>query len=316
MRQREDPVCDNRLPNRTRRSLTACFDFSNRRDDPSIIVRSIATQIKTLLSDPCNGHPKRAPSTIVIDGLDECEGESIQIEILRAIGESTFNHFNPFRFIIASRPEPHIREMFDSPVYAGQCRSLNVEKSFDDVCKYLCDEFSRNHREHRTMANIPLPWPLPYVLDDLVRSSSGHFIYAATIIKFIDDRNYRSTQRLAVLQSGTEAGTRSAFDALDQLYMTVLEASPRQAELVPILCAIANFDLRVVDIDELLELTDGDAHLLLQGLHSVFLVSHMYPYTISSHHASFLDFLNNHRRSQRWFGASDASGPLFSRVMQ
>ncbi|KAF7334888.1 hypothetical protein MSAN_02358500 [Mycena sanguinolenta] len=47
----------------------------------------------------------------------------------------------------------------------------SMEQSFVDVKKYLSDECSRIHRQHRTMAKIPLPWPDPNVLEELVKNS-------------------------------------------------------------------------------------------------------------------------------------------------
>ncbi|KAJ7196329.1 hypothetical protein B0H12DRAFT_965411, partial [Mycena haematopus] len=232
------------------------------------------------------------PVPILIDGLDECEGHGIQEEILRAIRNSSYEQPIPLRFIVASRPEPHIREVFDSPLYIGNYRSFNVEQSFADVHKYLGDEFSRIHREHHTMGAIPSPWPSHDVLWELVRKSSGYFVYASTIIKFVDDKNYRPTERLAVVQDGT--GSTSAFDALDQLYLAILLPAP------PILCAITNFDLSVGKIDQLFGLADSDTQLLLRGLHSVLDIPSNDNRIISSHHASFLDFLNNPDRSQNF----------------
>ncbi|KAJ6489995.1 hypothetical protein C8R45DRAFT_201312 [Mycena sanguinolenta] len=271
--------------------------------NPSITELSIATQMKTLISDPWGAHTDLDSITVLIDGLDECDRHDIQEEILRAILNSSFKHTVPLRFIVASRPEPHIREMFDSTLYFGHHRSLNVEQSFEDVRKYLRDEFARIHRDHCTMVGIPLPWPSCDQLEDLVDKSSGHFIYAATIIKFIDDKNYRPTQRLAIVLDGGH-GSELAFDALDQLYMTILASAPRQAELAPILCAIANFDLTAADIDQLFGLADGETRLLLRGLHSVLQVPSDNDYSIHSHHASFLDFLNNHCRSHHFYVGS------------
>ncbi|KAF7372714.1 NACHT domain-containing protein [Mycena sanguinolenta] len=264
--------------------------------DPSVVVQSIATQMKTLISDPCRGHRDRDCVPILIDGLDECDGQATQTEILRTICDSSSNHANPLRFVIASRPEPHIREMFDSPSYVGICRLFNVEQSFDDVRKYLHDEFSRIHREHSTMTTIPLPWPSPDVLERLVWKSSGHFIYAATIIRFIDDEYYRPTERLATVL-GDSQGSEAAFDALDQLYMAILCSSPSQSELVPILCAIVNFDLNIWTIDLVLEYADKETRLLLRGLHSLLNIPPDDGEPISLHHASFSDFLDNPGRS-------------------
>ncbi|KAF7334895.1 putative nwd2 protein [Mycena sanguinolenta] len=276
-------------------------------NDPSIVVRSIAIQIKTLISDPCRSyvHENCDPVVILIDGLDECEGQEVQEEILHAIQHSS-KHPIHLRFILASRPEAHIREVFNSAVYAGSYRSFNVEQSFEDVRKYLRDEFLRIHREHRTMAKIPVPWPSWDVLEQLVDNSSGHFIYAATIIKFIDDKNYRPTERLEVVQNPNSSGLESAFDTLDQLYMTILHSAQRQSELIPILCAISYFQLVASDIDQLFELAEGETRLLLRGLHSLLDVPSESEdnaddgydkHSISLHHASFGDFLRNPDRS-------------------
>ncbi|KAF7372807.1 NACHT domain-containing protein [Mycena sanguinolenta] len=267
-------------------------------EDPSVVARSITTQMRKLISHPSRSHRHRDAVVIIIDGLDECEGHSVQEEILEAIRRSS-KHSIPFRFIIASRPEPHIRHVFDSQSYSERYRAFNVEQSFHDVRKYFSDEFLRIHREHCTMAKIPLPWPLPQVLAELVRKSSGHFIYPVTIIKFIDDKNYRPTQRLAMVLGNSSQG--SPFGALDQLYMDILGSAPRQSELVPILCAIANFHLTAVEIDRLFEFAEGETRLLLRGLHSVLQVPSEDNQYISTHHASFLDFLNDHSRSNNFY---------------
>ncbi|KAJ6489990.1 hypothetical protein C8R45DRAFT_201243 [Mycena sanguinolenta] len=274
-------------------------------DDPSVVARSLETQMRKLISKPSRSHQNRDPVAILIDGLDECEGHSIQEDILRAIRKSS-KHAIPLRFIVASRPEPHIRETFHSPSYSGRYRSLNVEQSFHDVRKYLRDGFSRIHRGHHTMKKVPSPWPAVDILENLVKRSSGYFIYAATIIKFIDDKNYRPTQRLAVVHDGNKAASGSAFDALDQLYMAILGSTPRQAELIPILCAIANFDLTVAEIDQLFELPDGETQLVLRGLHSVLQVPSDDKGVVQSHHASLWDFLDNRSRSHNFYvGALD-----------
>ncbi|KAJ6479126.1 hypothetical protein C8R45DRAFT_933905 [Mycena sanguinolenta] len=149
------------------------------------------------------------------------------------------------------------------------------------------------------MANIPSPWPTPDILEKLVQNSSGHFIYAATIIKFIDDKNYWPMQRLAVVQHANIPGSESAFDTLDQLYMTILSSTLRQSQLIPILCAIVHFKLAAGDIDKLFGLAEGETRLLLRSLHSVLDVpsEDEDEDPIASHHASFVDFLRNPDRS-------------------
>ncbi|KAF7372954.1 putative nwd2 protein [Mycena sanguinolenta] len=264
--------------------------------NPSIIGRSIETQMQQLISEPCRAHENRHSLVIVIDGLDECDGHAFQGEILRAILNPSSNHAIFLRFIIASRPEPQISKMFPLPDHSCNYRRFNVEQSFDDVHKYLRDEFSRIHRDHSTMAKIPSPWPEPSVLEKLVRKSSGYFIYASTIIKFIGDENFRPTVRLEVVQNTNGPGSELAYDALDQLYMTILCSVPRQSELIPILCAIFKFGWCSKELDKVFRLAKGEALLLLRGLHSVLKIRSSKD-EISSHHASFVDFLKHPDRS-------------------
>ncbi|KAF7372932.1 putative nwd2 protein [Mycena sanguinolenta] len=265
-------------------------------NDPSIVGQCITSQMQNLISGPCHSHEHRDPGAILIDGLDECEGHNFQQEILRAIRSTSSDHLISPRFIVASRPEPHIRELFNTPLYSGHYCSFNVEQSFHDVRKYLSDEFARIHREHDTMARIQSPWPSEYILEELVRKSSGYFIYASTIIKFIDDKNYRPTQQLAMVQDTTTTGSESAFNTLDQLYLTILTSAHRQSELIPILSVIVNFQLAPHNIDRLLGFEEGETWLRLRNLHSVLnMPSDMD--IIRSHHASFLDFLDNPDRS-------------------
>ncbi|KAJ6467887.1 hypothetical protein C8R45DRAFT_909687 [Mycena sanguinolenta] len=273
-------------------------------EDPSILARSLQLQLQKLICEPAQLHlvnESQRPIIIVIDGLDECESQQIQEEILRALRNSISQYHLPYRFVIASRPEAHICEVFESSLYRDGYRLFNVEQSFEDVRKYLQDEFSRIQREHRTMVTIPSPWPSPEIFEQLVSKSSGYFIYASTVIKFVDDKNYRPTDRLAVVQDVTSS--ESAFDALDQLYMKILSSIPRQTQLLPLLCAIANFDFRPDTLDRLVGLDNGDARLLLRGLHSVLWIPEEdddYG-RIDSHHASFFDFLNNPMRSGAFY---------------
>ncbi|KAF9041151.1 hypothetical protein BDP27DRAFT_1347384 [Rhodocollybia butyracea] len=272
--------------------------------DPSVVARSIETQLRMLISEPCRMRPNENPLMILIDGLDECQDQSVHLEILRAIRNSFTGHPLPLRFIIASRPEAHIQEMFESSAYQGVYQPFNVWESFDDIRKYLLDEFARIHCEHRqTMSTIPLPWPVPKVLDKLVSRSSGYFIYASTIIKFVDDKNYRPTERLAIVMQD-QIESESPFDILDQLYINILSTVPisKHHKLIQILCALVNFDITAHDVDQLLGLEIGDTRLFLRSLHSIIdapLFHHHHFFT--NQHASFYDFLRDPKRSQDFY---------------
>ncbi|KAJ6573607.1 hypothetical protein B0H10DRAFT_2237055 [Mycena sp. CBHHK59/15] len=176
-------------------------------DNPSVVGRSMDVQIRELILEPCRSLANFQSCIIMIDGLDECEGLHIQQEILRLIGDSFHELASPLRFLIASRPEPHIREVFDGESFHGFYCTFNVEKSFDDVQTYFRTEFARIHCEHReTMATVPGPWPSEELIHRLVDKSSGYFIYASTVIGFIDDKTFGQRsgwQQLKVLLGAT-----------------------------------------------------------------------------------------------------------------
>jgi hypothetical protein len=169
-----------------------------------------------------------------------------------------------------------------------------------DVKKYFNDQFARIHCEHQhTMAHIPAPWPPANVVESLVEKSSGYFVYASTIIRFIDDKNFRPTERLVAVSSLTPADSEAPFEALDQLYIQILSEVPIQfrPKLLDILqcMIISRFTWNALQIDRLLELQTGDTQLILRCLHS--LLNMGGNGGISVHHASFLDFLKNPQRS-------------------
>ncbi|KAJ7660598.1 hypothetical protein B0H17DRAFT_954075, partial [Mycena rosella] len=191
--------------------------------DPSVVGRGMDVQLYSLIVEPCKLLRDPAPLILLIDGLDECEGLNVQQEILRLIAFIAHNRSLRLKFLIASRPEAHIREEFEEDSFQELYDSVNVEQSFDDIRKYLRDEFTRIHREHQhTMGNIPTPWPSTETLNHLVRKSSGYFIYASTIIRFIDDKGFRPTKRLESIQNLSSGDSDSPFAALDQLYLQIL----------------------------------------------------------------------------------------------
>ncbi|KAJ7351477.1 hypothetical protein DFH08DRAFT_694477, partial [Mycena albidolilacea] len=132
----------------------------------------------------------------------------------------------------------------------------------------------------------------------LIEKSSGYFIYASTVIKFIDDKDFRPTERLAdvIHWQNLPIYSDRPFEALDQLYAQILCAAPARSRLIRILCVLDNFpDISLREIDHLLQLNPGDARLSLRRLHSIFNVPSNGD--ISVYHASIRDFLGDPTRS-------------------
>ncbi|KAJ7239710.1 hypothetical protein C8J57DRAFT_1727302 [Mycena rebaudengoi] len=271
-------------------------------DDPSVVEETIDAQLHQLLGEPFQSLTDCPPLILLIDGLDECYNESTQQEIIRLIRGSVAVHreFRAFRFLVASRPEAHIRETFEDHSLNGILDSIHIKRSFEDIWTYFLGEFARIHREHRTMVDVPTPWPSFEILANLVDKSSGYFVYASTVIKFIDDRDFHPTQRLTIIQNLSPSEFDVPFAALDQLYTQILSDVPAQFRSIlrDILQStiVANLQITPVQLERLFDLEPGEVQLILRRLHSVLDVPSNSG-TISVFHASFSDFLQDERRS-------------------
>jgi hypothetical protein len=152
------------------------------------------------------------------------------------------------------------------------------------------------------MQKIPTPWPSPEILEILAEKSSGHFIYASTVIKFVDDEYSRPSQQLDIITRNlVPHETESPFEALDQLYIQILSGVPARyhPHLCEILCVIMHYpnSIALRDIDDLLGLEPSQVALILRPLHSILKVPSDDYSWIHVHHASFRDFLDSHGRS-------------------
>ncbi|KAJ7476516.1 hypothetical protein FB451DRAFT_245081 [Mycena latifolia] len=276
-------------------------------EDPSVIGRCIGVQLKQLIVEPCLSLKAWThPVIIAIDGLDECEGQDVQEEILRVLDESFREDHPPIRIFIASRPEPHIREALQA---CGRWTShVDVKQSFTDVRNYLQTEFARISSEHETMNAVSGSWPTSEALRQLVSNSSGFFIYPTMIIKFVDDRNFRPQQQLQRVHKmrghKSLAQARTPLHALDSVYTQILAGITPQPQLLTILAAILSFNvLSITHLEQVLKLRPGDIRLALRGLHAVLDVP---PKSdprsrIGVHHASFLDFLDDPTRAGQFY---------------
>ncbi|KAJ6532212.1 hypothetical protein DFH09DRAFT_933409, partial [Mycena vulgaris] len=279
-------------------------------DDPTIVGRHMGVPLRKLIVEPCQSLNGRVSPILLIDGLDECEGNHVQQEILCLLGDiATHHHSLHLRLLLASRPESHIREKFDS--IPGLYDSVGLNQSFIDVRNYLHNELARIHREHHeTMAAVPAPWPPWHIIEKLVDTSSGYFIYAATVIKFIDDRDFRPTERLAAVVENLPAEYyTSPFHALDELYLQILRDVPFHSRIIAILCFIVHGSSILPqwlpasrnNIEQLLGLDPGDLSLALRRLHSLVLVPPGDAGSFSFHHKSFRDFLLDPNRSGKFY---------------
>ncbi|KAJ7645215.1 hypothetical protein DFH06DRAFT_1212693 [Mycena polygramma] len=289
-------------------------------EDPAICDKALEEQARVLIVNPVSGlldHDHGpSPYLVIIDGLDECAGTAVQSRIIQAVFRICTDNSLPLRFLICSRPEPHIRETFESMEHRAEVRRVVLDDSFQpslDIRRYLRDRFAdmQQRRFPNEFGTYP-PWPSDEDLATVVNAASGQFIYAATVTKFVDDEySHPADQlRLVLRVSGTQAV--SAFGDLDNLYSLILSTNPNVSLVVRILGAFFAIPdpeniLRhsAAFLDSILGLQRGTVRLALRGLHSILFIPDSDDSRIRVHHASLHDFLSSPERSGRFYLARE-----------
>ncbi|KDR83099.1 hypothetical protein GALMADRAFT_113297 [Galerina marginata CBS 339.88] len=252
-----------------------------------------------------------SPFTIIIDGLDECSNPSSQQLIIELLGQIVATHRLPLRFLIASRPEPHILEVFNKPSMQKITRRIgtlsNDFKSRADIKTFLRHGFSEIYsRKSHLIGKVGGQWPSEATIQYLCNKSCGQFIYATTVLKFVDDRFRRPGAQLNIVLSSGKIHHKNVFSDLDSLYFQVLSTYPEPDSLIRVLrfIAVVPKPVSAAVYEDLLDLPTGEVELILQGLHSLLNgIPHgqVQGDVISIRHASFQDFLTDKDRSGQYY---------------
>ena len=254
------------------------------------------------------------PRLIIIDGLDECQDPDIQCNLLQVIAEaivpqSEFQGVKsipyPLRFLVASRPESRIMDTFnhDQNLKEIQCR-YNLSKDPDadmDILKFLKMEFEEIRRTHCLAKYLPPDWPPRNALTTLVERSSGHFVYASTVIQYIKCPDNRPDDRLHSVLALDEG---KPYEQLDTLYTLIFEAvkDPKKLKDIFLVLGIvflhsqaysglftqSSYSSNRGTIEMLLSMKDGDLILLVRPILSLISIDGD---TIRILHKSLFDFL-------------------------
>lgn len=302
----------------------AIFTIGNRKkmkrvlkEDPSVLDKSPEVQLHKLIFEPYElsllwrifwFQPSR--NLLIVDGLDECNGDKDQRRIVNLLGKLADKKRGIVRCLIASRPEPQIVSAIGSlPRNITVARITLNEESWDateDIRTYL-----RSHLDEifaRLPSSIPRPWPSDEILETLVKKSGGIFVYASTVLKYIDDEDYLPATLLEHVLSLSPG--RGPFADLDRLYQQILMACPEDHRTTLLHIFGFNFlrnpafeetyDISL--IEAILGLSQGEVAIVLRRMHSILTITEIgSKYTIRFLHASFGDFIFNKERSGQFF---------------
>ncbi|RYP46384.1 hypothetical protein DL768_007401 [Monosporascus sp. mg162] len=159
---------------------------------------------------------------IVIDALDECDSEDDVFLLIRCLAAATES--TRLRVFVTSRPDPPVNLGFDD-ISQDTHRDFilhDIEQSIVDQDLFLFYKDRLTHTAKR------------FGLDDrihsdeairfLVEKSSGLFIHAATVCRFLHEGRQLANERLSLLTVAESALTKPEKE-LDKMYTTVLEYS-------------------------------------------------------------------------------------------
>ena len=255
--------------------------------------------------------------TVIIDGLDECNGDPAQSKIMELVAKSVIEHGDkiPLLWAFFSRPESHINREF-SPHSSSHLFfkvELPMSESNDgDIRRYFRDKL-------HPLASNDTVWSLEDTLDILVSMAAGLWIYAATLVRFIMDQGDLPRQQLdRVLEFHSQriqSNTKSSVTAeLDGFYgMIISRISSKHLPIVQqsLLIHHTTSEASLHILCNIQGLALEDLKHALSKLHSVLTFipgrerfwGEPFPGSmrISFYHASFMEFLLNKTRSGEYW---------------
>jgi len=203
--------------------------------DPALFSCSIEAQIQALIVKPLNAAVNEEalapilfprPRLIILDGLDECGTTEAQTQILNALSTAAKHLQIPLFFLIASRPEHDIRQSFNDQSSLGSLSfSIALDDTYrpdDDIRVFLQSTFDEVKRNHPSRAHLLTSWPSLEDIQRLVKKSSGQFIFASTVAKYVNSPRHWPPDRLNIIFGKSKPGQETPFAELDSLYHLIL----------------------------------------------------------------------------------------------
>ncbi|KAH0553157.1 hypothetical protein GP486_006658 [Trichoglossum hirsutum] len=303
----------------------------------NIFKQGLAEQWRHLIFQPLSGLidvlPRQRTFFLVVDALDECEGEDDVRLILRLLAEAKSLRDVRLRVFVTSRPEIPIRLGFKR-VSGDVHQDFTLHDISQSVIQRDISTFLRHELEViREDHGIPEGWPEERDIELLAQGANGLFIYAATACRFIRSSKFPPEDRLSLLLSGsTSASLQSPAQKLDEMYAQVLRHSVigdcdyrERAELAKQFRQIVGpivilFDaLASAPLANLINVPLRVIRTVLDNLRSVLDVSESQDRPIRLIHPSFRDFLLDRQRcsdTQFWIEDKKTNNDIFVNCLE
>jgi hypothetical protein len=290
--------------------------------DPALFSYSIEAQIHALIIKPLNAVANdkallpillSRPRLIILDGLDECRTTSAQTHILNALSTAVKHLHFPLCFLIASRPEQDIRQAFNDQNGLGSLSfSIALDDTYQpdvDIRVFLQSTFDEIKRKHPSRAYFPTSWPNSEDIQRLVEKSSGQFIFASTVAKYVNSHRHWPPDRLKIIFGKSKPGQETPFAELDSLYHLILSSVADIERVMDVLALLIlqpfqrGWANTTTMCERFLFYRPGEIHMILSDLHSIIFVPvpERSFRKLEFFHASLSDFLLDRSRSTDLF---------------
>ena len=271
------------------------------RSNPHIIYQSLYRQMEMLIVRPLD--KSDISTVIVIDALDECEDEGSTSAILFVLGRLV-SKVPKVKFFLTGRPEPSISAGFRLPLPAKMADTFVLHKvepdhADNDVRLFFKTSFLDLADRWQGLDN----WPREEQLDRLCGRAAGSFIFAAAIVKFINDNpNKRDPRkRLDILLKSQRRVGHLEENSLESLYALILQEAfsdirPEHDEKTrSVLGAIvlAANPISPSVIAALLGFNTEDILPFLASINPLLILQEDVSHPVRPFHESFLDFVTD-----------------------
>ncbi|CAE6541303.1 unnamed protein product, partial [Rhizoctonia solani] len=271
--------------------------------DPDVYTRMPSAQFQSLISIPLLEAQHTLPSNlaVMIDALDECENKESTRVILNILLSNAPDY--PVKFFVCSRPEPEIREEMMTKIGDNKDSQLVLHELDTSVVQADIEKYIT-----AALARLELS---SSVIKQLVVDAGALFIYAATAVRYISDKNFGRNPKgrlQTVLNLDLSApGMKQKNKPIDQLYTAILRGAfedegideVERADMTQLLHTIVTTQepLTISALCGLLKLENDDR--VRAAIHPLWSVLHVTGTNelVTTLHASFSDYIFDIERS-------------------
>ncbi|KAF9477978.1 hypothetical protein BDN70DRAFT_74567 [Pholiota conissans] len=279
--------------------------------NPLIFDQSLESQLKNLVIQPLLYVPKlQRLFAIIIDGLDECGDQ--KSELIKLFGDISHDRKVPVAFLVASRRDPEIEMSFNADEVSGILQkvpldSSDIEQTSSDIRLYLRDKFLDIKKSHINREFIPEDWPSLTAVDDIVKKSSGQFIFASVVVNYVSSPRSDPITQLDIVRHVRTADSSSynPFVQLDALYQQIFSQVAALDKALDIIAFVllAKEWINMTIIADVFHFAPGELAIALIDLTSVI----EYRQGSNAHskfrflHQSLPEFLQDCERSKEYY---------------